>query len=148
MKNKNNISKELKELIKKSGLDRDDFLDLVKEFYYEPSEEEQKILDELRSKFIGKFVRWENYEAGSVIMYVEKIKTNLTFCGRAIEELTVNSGPDKEGYIYHSYYEYYVDDPDYNCPEIIDIPEIENHVNNLAQNFKDYTLPRFTNIKY
>lgn len=144
---KNNISKELKELIKKSGLNRDDFLDLVKESYYEPDEDDKKILDNLRNKYLSKFVRWENYEDGSVVMYIEKIKSDFTFCGRAIESLTENSCTGQGGYVYHEYFEYSVDDPDYHCPEIIDIPEIEKHISELAEGFIDYTLPEFTNIK-
>ena len=140
-----NIRKELKKLIDESGLDYELLKVLVEDVYYQPdNEDDQTTLNNLRSQYLNKFVRWENYEAGSVIMYVEKIifdKTmRIKFSGRAIVSLTENSTEGQGGFIYHDEFNYTVDDPEYNCPEIISISEVKEHIDSLVKIFNECTL--------
>lgn len=146
------IREKLKKIISDSGLDYESLQKLVEDVYYQPdNEDDQTTLNNLRSQYLNKFVRWENYEAGSVIMYVEKIIFDeamwIKFSGRAIVSLTENSTEGQGGFIYHDEFDYTVDDPEYDCPEIIDVPEVYKHVDGLIDGFKDYTLPEFTNIE-
>ena len=140
-----NIRKELKKLIDESGLDYESLKILVEDVYFQPDNEiDQATLDNLRSQYLNKFVRWENDEAGSVIMFVEKIILNETDCfkfsGRAVEGLTCESDVGQGGFIYHAEFDYVVDDVEYYCPEIISIPEVKEHIDSLVKIFNECTL--------